>query len=309
MQIDFHTLNKIIADKLDSGNPFSVIRIDNTAGNVIDYRLRNEFPSQDYYNPTSLVEGGIFPNSLEYAYNYVIPPTIKALADADIVGFVDCAQVLQKSQTIIDTYKDKPTFFSHSFLIMDPGALLGLDTMHPYSWGAVEDPWTAHLKGKKVLTISTHCESIKHQWKNIDNVWGANRNKIAPFDLVGTIRSPYHPMMDNRQYPNCNTWHESVEYIKKEIEKYDFDVLLSGVTASSPIYVEHAKKLGKVGIQTGGTLQLFFGILGYRWFNNENNGYTPWQSMANEHWIWPLKEDSAQQRENYKFLETNYAYW
>lgn len=309
MQTDFHTLNKLISDKLDSGNPFSIIRIDNTAGYVIDCRLRNEYPSSEYYHPKSLIEGGIYPHAVEYAYDYVIPPTIKALEDADIVGFVDCAQTLQKSQTIIETYKDKPTFFSHSFLIMDPGALLGLDTRHPYSWGAVEDPWTAHLKGKKVLTISTHCESIKHQWSNIDKVWGTNRNKIAPFELVGTIRSPYHPMMDNRQYPNCNMWHESVEYIKQEMEKYDFDVLLSGATTSSPMYVEHAKKMGKVGIQTGGTLQLFFGILGYRWFNNENNGYTPWQSMANEHWIWPLKEDSAQQRENYKFLETNYAYW
>jgi len=309
MQTDFHTLNKLISEKLDSGNPFSICRIDNTAGYVVDCRLRNEYPSQEHYPVNSLVEGGVYPHSFEYAYEYVIPQTIKALDDADIVGFVDCAQVLQKSETIIEKYKDKPTFFSHSFLIMDPGALLGLDTLHPYSWGAVEDPWTAHLKGKKVLAISTHCESIKHQWNNIDKVWGNNRNKIAPFDLVGTIRSPYHPMMDNRQYPNCNAWHESVEYIKQEIEKYDFDVLLSGATTSSPMYVEHAKKLGKVGIQTGGTIQLFFGILGYRWFNNENNGYTPWQAMANEHWILPLKEDSAQQRENYKFLETNYAYW
>jgi hypothetical protein len=309
MQTDFHTINKLIADKLDSGEPFSVIRIDNTAGHVIDCRLRGEYPSGEHYHERSLVEGGIYPHTVDYAYNYVIPPTIKALEDADIVGFVDCAQTLQQSPTIIETYKDKPSFFSHSFLIMDPGALLGLDTLHPYSWGAVADPWTAHLKGKKVLTISTHCESINHQWKNIDKVWGNNKDKIAPFELVGTIRSPYHPIMDNRQYPNCNAWHENVEYIKREMEKYDFDVLLSGATTSSPMYADHAKKMGKVGIQTGGTLQLFFGILGYRWAPEANNGYAPWAAMYNEHWIYPLKEDSAQQRENYKFLETNYAYW
>jgi hypothetical protein len=54
---------------------------------------------------------------------------------------------------------------------------------------------------------------------------------------------------------------------------------------------------------------LFFGILGYRWSPEAKNGYAPWAAMYNEHWIYPLKEDSAQQRENYKFLETNYAYW
>ena len=69
-------------DKLDSGEPFSVIRIDNTAGHVIDCRLRGEYPSGEHYHERSLVEGGIHPHTVDYAYNYVIPPTIEALADA-----------------------------------------------------------------------------------------------------------------------------------------------------------------------------------------------------------------------------------
>ena len=304
MQIDFHTLNKLISDKLKTGEPFSAIRIDNTAGYVIEKIMQNQMPDPNVFNERSLVEGGIFPQSVDFALQQIYPRVIKATESADFLGFVDCAQELQKSPLIISKYKDQPTFFSHSFLIMDPGALLGLDN----TWGQLSDPpWTSHLKDKKVLVISTHAESIKHQWKNIDKVWGSNREKIAPFELVDCIRSPYHPGFDNRQYPGCNNWLDTVEYIKRLIETYDFDVLLSGASTSSPLYVDHVKKMGKVGIQTGGTIQLFFGLLGYRWTQVE--GYKNWHQMYNEHWINPLPIDASQRRGEFMFLETNYAYW
>jgi hypothetical protein len=114
-------------------------------------------------------------------------------------------------------------------------------------------------------------------------------------------------MMDDRQLPNCENWEDNVEYIKREMEKYDFDVLLSGSTTSSPFYTAHAKAMGKIGIQTGGAIQIFFGILGYRW--TKVDGYKAWHDLYNEHWTYPLPIDSAQKREQYKFLETNFAYW
>ena len=52
------------------------MRIDNTAGYVIGCRLKNEFPVDNFYTVNSLVEGGIYPSTMEYAYNYVIPKTI-----------------------------------------------------------------------------------------------------------------------------------------------------------------------------------------------------------------------------------------
>ena len=306
MQTDFHTLNKDISERLQSGEPFSLMRIDNTAGYVIGCRLKDQFPVGNFYNENSLIEGGIYPSTMDYAYNYIIPKTIELTDKADIIGFVDCAQELQKDPVIIERYKDKPSFFSHSFLIVDPGALLGLDK----TWGELKDPpWTSYLKGKKVLVISTHSETIKSQWNNIDKIWGGNRDKIAPFELAGVIRSPYHPAFDDRQYPDCPTWGDSVEYIKREIEKYDFDVLLTGATTSSPFYADHAKSMGKVGIQTGGTIQLFFGILGYRWSPEANNGYQPWAQMYNKYWRYPLTIDEPSKRSQYSFLETNYAYW
>jgi hypothetical protein len=304
MRIEFQELNQLIATKLQLNESFSLVRIDNTAGYVVECMLNRTVPSEQHYHGGSLVESGIYPTDLNYSFNVVMPKVIDSINNSDILGFVDCAQTLQNSPTINSLYGQKPLFFSHSFLIVDPGALLGYDN----TWGIpVHTPWTHFLKNKKVLVVSTHYESIMRQWEKIDKVWGKNRDIIAPFDLVGCVRAPYHPLLDDRQYPNCNSWEDNVKYMINEIDKYDYDVLLSGSTTSSPIFVNHAKKMGKVGIQTGGTIQLFFGIYGYRWTHVD--GYKNWHNMYNEHWIYPLTVDEPKNKNGYSYLETTFAYW
>ena len=305
MRYDFFHLNDLLSKKLQSGEPFSCLRIDNTAGYVMECLHRGDTPTSQFYNEHTLIEGGVYPNTMDYAYNTVIPMTHAAMKKCDILGFVDMSESISRNHPFVSEFGEKVNFFGHNdMLIMDPGALLNVTGQH-----YVETPWTTYLKGKKVLVISTHAETILHQWNNIDKVWGDKRDTIAPFDLVGIIKSPYHPLMDERQYPGCDTWDKTVDFIMQEIRKYDFDVLLTSSTTSSPIYAVLAAEMGKVGIQTGGVLQLWFGILGYRWSVEANNGYRPWAAMYNEHWMYPLQQDEPANRNNYAFLETNYAYW
>jgi hypothetical protein len=238
---------------------------------------------------------------MEYAFNVVIPATVDEMMQCDMLGFVDISGEISKNLHLQNILK-KPMFFGNSIYLFDPAGLLNISHMGPLS-----DPWTKYLKNKKVLVVSTHCESIKKQWKKINDIWNGNRAVIAPFELVDCIRSPYHPSMDDRQILGCSTWLDSVKYIQKQIESYDFDVLLTSSTTSSPFYANHAKKMGKIGIQTGGSLQLFFGIHGYRWYQVDY--YKNWHKMYNEHWIHPLKEDEAQNRTQNTHLETNFAYW
>ena len=305
MTHDFFELNTLLSDKLKSNEPFSFVRIDNTMGFVLDSLHKNIFPDPNFYNENTLIEGGVYPNNMDYAQDVVIPATLEAMTHCDILGFVDISGDISRSTNFINLFGQKPMFFGHdSILVLDPCALLNVTGEH-----YLENPWPTYLKDKKVLVVSTHTETIKHQWKNIDKIWGSNKEKIAPFDLVGVIKSPYHPIMDSNQYPGCDTWLDTVQYIKDQIDTYDYDVLIAGSTTSSPMYVEHAKNNGKVGIQTGGVHQLFFGILGYRWSPEANNGYKPWAKLYNEHWMYPLSIDEPVNRDKYKFLETNYAYW
>jgi hypothetical protein len=305
MTHNFFQLNELLSDLLKANEPFSLLRIDNTAGYVMDCLHKNTVPVREFYNDTALIEGGIFPNTLDYAYDVVIPLNLEAMTHCDILGFVDLSGEVERNTAFTNLFGDKPKFYgADSLLVLDPCALLNADGAHQ-----LETPWPTYLKDKKVLVVSTHAETIKHQWNNMDNIWGWNKDKIAPFELVDVIKSPYHPIMDPNQYPGCNNWKDTVEYIKAKIDTYDYDVLIAGSTTSSPIYAEHAKQRGKVGIQTGGVHQLFFGIMGYRWSPEANNIYKPWAKFYNKHWMYPLEVDEPANRKKYKSLETNYAYW
>lgn len=305
MRLDFLGINELLSDKLKGNKPFSCLRIDNTAGYAIDCLFKKQLPSINFYNPTSLVEGGVYPNTVEYGLNVVMRETFKIMEDADILGFVDISNEIRNGP-LSQHFDDKPRFFNPEFYVMDPGALLGYAT-EKVGLPKPSVPWTHFLKGKKVLVVSTHAESIKHQWKNIDKVWGDNKEMITPYELVDVIRNPYHPTMDDRQPPNCDNWMDSVNYIKTVIDTYDYDVLLAGCTTSAPFFVKHAKDNGKTGIQTGGVIQLHFGVLGYRW--TEVPLHSGWHNMYNEHWIKPLKVDEANKRNEHPHLETNFAYW
>ena len=303
--MNFNEINKCISDKLESNKPFNLIRLDNSAGYLIDCLFKKINPSPEFFNEMGLLQGGIYPHSCEYYLQEILPRILKVMYKTDILGVVDISGEIERGN-FFDNFPSVNYKFSGSLnhYILDPGGLLGYSPC-----GSLQDPpWTTKLKNKRVLVISTHKESILTQWEKIDKVWGNNRNIIAPFDLVDVIRSPYHPYMDDRQPPNCEHWLQSVEYIKKEIDNYDYDVLISGSSSSSPFYVNHAKVNGKVGIQTGGVHQLFFGIKGFRW-TKKVKIHEKWEDMYNEHWIYPLQIDEAQKRKELSHLETNFAYW
>lgn len=303
MNNNFFEINDLMSKWIKENKSFSVLRIDNTIGHVLSFQDMGIQPFQSVWNPNTLVEAGIYPSTMEYAYQKVLPKILENMKSCDILGFVDVGQELRHNHVFLEKFKDKPIFFTgDSYHVLDPGCLLlGL------KFGKTENPWTENLKGKKVLVISPHYETILRQWEKIDLVWGDYKEKITPFDLAGCIRAPLHPILDDRQYPNCETWEDTVEYIKNEISKYDYDVLLSAVSQQSAIYANFAKSCGKVGIQTGGILQLFFGIKGNRWMNHEI--YFDWHAMMNEHWTYPLEIDEPQRKSQYNFMESNYAYW
>jgi hypothetical protein len=248
-----------------------------------------------------MIEFGVCPSDISYAKSTVYPKMLDVMKKADVLGFVDISGEISRNKSFTSQFPAKHLFFCDGFLVMDPGALLGYSDL-----GALNHPWTEKLKNKRVLTISSHHESINHQWSNINNIWKDKKNIIVPFDFVGNIRGVFHPSIDDRQY--ANNWLDTIECIKREIDKYDFDVLLSSVAQQSPFYVDYAKSKGKIGIQVGGSLQLFFGIIGKRW-NMDSGGHRNWKKMFNENWIYPLKIDEPQKINQIRNLEMSFAYW
>lgn len=298
---NFFEINQILGEKLQSGEPFSCLRVDNTQGYIAHCLYQtNTIPSTEFCNDAEMVAAGIVPAKVEYLFSDIMPKAYEIMKKCDILGFVDIGHLIKNDLNFLSKFENNIKYFD--FLIMDPGALLGYS-----SHGNVESPWTQYLAGKKVLIVSSHSNSIKYQWDKMDLVWGEQKDKIVPFELVDAIRTPYHPDLDDRQYPNCSNYMEMIERTKQIIDQYDYDVLLTGISNQSIFYAQHARDRGKVGIQTGGTIQLFFGLVGNRWLQTPM--YSNWIQMFNNNWIWPMQIDEPQRKQLISGLETSRAYW
>jgi hypothetical protein len=96
--------------------------------------------------------------------------------------------------------------------------------------------------------------------------------------------------------PVHRDWFDGLEELKKAMTQQEFDVAIIGAGAWSLPLAAHAKRLGKIGLHLGGTLNLLFGIRGGRF--DERGCY-------NDHWIRPV---DSERPGNFDLME-NGAYW
>jgi hypothetical protein len=220
---------------------------------------------------------------------------MSAIKSADVVGWVDISGNVSRNAGFLAECEclDKPMFSGLTGIsILDPGTLL------KYS-----RPWTTALVNKRVLVVSSHYHSILKQWPNIDLVWGQHREKIVPFEMVGVVRSPFSPNIDDRQYKD--TWRGTLDHLCELVSGIDYDVALIGAGSYGPAIAQHAKSCGKVGITLCGTTQLFFGLIGSRWAKQPE--HTDCRKYFNEAWCYPGHIDRPQKVEVMDRLEL--AYW
>ncbi len=153
--------------------------------------------------------------------------------------------------------------------------------------------WTKYLKEKKVLVIHPFASTIEKQYRE-------NRSKLFPrtdfipeFSSLTTIKAIQSIAGHQAGY---KTWFDALDYMKREIEKVDFDIALIGCGAYGFPLAAHVKRMGKQAIHLGGVLQLYFGIKGKRWNH--------W-GIYNEFWVSPSPEEIPQGAEQVE----NGCYW
>ena len=158
-----------------------------------------------------------------------------------------------------------------------------------------DNPWSEELKGKKVLIIYPFSETIKKQYKNREKLW-TNPNVLPDFELL-----TYKTVQSIGGIGPHKDWKESLEIMKNDISKLDFDVALLGCGSYGLPLVNYIKtELGKTAIYIGGGLQVLFGIKGKRW-----DTHSDVSKMYNEHWVRPLNEETPI---DYRKVE-NGCYW
>lgn len=151
----------------------------------------------------------------------------------------------------------------------------------------IEDNWTNYLKDKKVLVITSHSHTVESQYPKLSQIWNQTLFKDN-FELT-LLKAPFQPQFEQFH----NSWSETLNWLKTNVNEADFDVLVVGAGAYGLPLAAEAKKMGKVGIHIGGSIQLLFGIKGNRWTSRED-----FNKLINNHWINPLPEDTPKNKES-----------
>ena len=140
-----------------------------------------------------------------------------------------------------------------------------------------KNPWSAQLKNKRVLIVSPFEQSIKSQYlNNRQNIW---QNDVLPeFELL-----TYKSVQSIGGSGPDSSWLESLNRMKSEISKINFDIALLGCGAYGVPLVSYIyNQLNKSAIYIGGALQIIFGIKGKRWDDHETIS-----KFYNDYWIRP----------------------
>jgi hypothetical protein len=160
-----------------------------------------------------------------------------------------------------------------------------LKNLEPYF---SSDPWSKYLESKKVLVIHPFSNTIRSQYEKRHLLFD-NKDILPEFELT-TIRA-VQTIAGNKD-SRFATWFEALDFMKSEIDRSEFEIALIGCGAYGFPLAAHVKRMGKKSIQLGGSLQLLFGIKGKRWEGREK-----FDSLMNEHWVYPSEEDIPTNKE------------
>lgn len=215
------------------------------------------------------LNAGIFPttiNTLErFSERY-----LQDIPEIDLLGSFNATEVLMP--------------------LRDDVIYVHLECLYPFF---VERPWTAALKGKKILVVHPFVESIKLQHsrheKIFDNPDIFPQYKISFVKAVQSNAGATVPFKD---------WFEALKWMEDEISKIDFDIAIIGCGAYGLPLAAYIKRLGKKSIHLGGGSQLLFGIKGKRWDNNQYHWAslpkldTNYSRLYNQYWIRPNQNET-----------------
>lgn len=151
--------------------------------------------------------------------------------------------------------------------------------LEPYYF---KENWMTSLKGKKILIIHPFSKTFSKQVDNFKNIFP---NKSWFEDCVLSFATPPLTLAGNHQNKD---WQEHlIPFLESLNENKDFDIALVaaggyGMLISDYIFSE----IGKSVMYIGGALQIFFGVIGKRWFENKDI-----LKLVNDDWIRPDKDD------------------
>lgn len=235
MSLDIVKSNQSISSKLESDEPFSLVRV-----GFVEMQALYQFITTGKVNTHQLGNNAGIYNVKDSSY-----------FDLYHKGVLNSNGLFYMNNTLPqqNIYINKVPVLLHS---------RSAEAFHCMNAGC-DEPWTKKLVGKKVLIISSHIDSFQTQLKN-----GFNANVFSSGQEFVWYRS-YQTSAGNHVH---SSWKETFDIMCNDISKLDFDIaLLSCGGYGIPLCDYIKTSLKKSSIYIGGGLQLMFGVIGKRWEN------------------------------------------
>jgi hypothetical protein len=163
------------------------------------------------------------------------------------------------------------------------------------------NPWTQALRGKRILIVSAFAESIMEKIPIREKIYDGV--DLFPDCTFITIRPPqtqgaYHGVSQDDYFGyHLNQFTKELDTIRDM-----YDVALVSCGGYGNLVCNYIFDSGKSAIYVGGVLQMYFGILGGRWLQDEPDIV---RLFLNENWTRPKEHERPA---GYKTIE-NGCYW
>jgi hypothetical protein len=166
-------------------------------------------------------------------------------------------------------------------------------SLEPYYF---KDNWMSSIKNKRILIIHPFIKTLQKQKNNLKNIFP---NMCWFEDCEIEFIEPPFTLAGNHQ--NIDWRIHLSKFIEELKTKSNFDIALVAAGGYGMLIADYIfKELNKSVMYIGGALQLFFGVIGKRWFDNKDI-----LKLINDEWIRPDKENKPN---NYINVEKG-CYW
>lgn len=158
-------------------------------------------------------------------------------------------------------------------------------SLEPYYLPPGEFTWMTALKGKRILVLHPFVHTFQRQIEYIQQLYpGRSWFEGCTFQF---LRPPV-TLAGNHQHQDWREHEERcIQQLREHYAAHPFDVALVGAGGYGMLLSHRIiQEFGTHVVYIGGALQLFFGVIGKRWFTNREV-----MSLMNERWTRPAKED------------------
>ena len=244
-----------------------------------------------------LMQSGMNPNIVSYLDKIIKPMKTNAgIRLPDMNSVIQYSQLYLKAFVNCETYAAWENYCNYYHGIKQSHDFITTTFVKPQVWTAVFDiyhyiyntPWTHALRGKRILIISAFESSIQPKIAIREKIYGVD---LFPECEIITIKPPQTQGTE----PSDDFLTELNRFTAKlDAIKDTYDIALVSCGGYGNLVCNHIFESGKSAIYVGGVLQMYFGILGSRWFKDRADIL---RMFMNEHWSRPRECERPQGHE------------